>query len=375
MKLGRSVLHESFILSTLGIDILRSFFLATVAILSSVAVTHAAAPDDIGQSGAAPYGLCDVYGDAFFYRPGTRHCARTSGLAIAERWRGLVPTKGDAGASAATDLGSIYVTPLLFSYTASLGPRFSTLAPPPPSANAPVSGRAPVGAQENSEIAGTIKLNEPWFAAPFRNVVPQTPSGSETNGAIQGNKEMITAGDKLWLQAAFDRGPQKHAAGDNLNGAYGSLDNAAPSAPVSAEGFNFGWNAQQPTDCVYTDVTAASATCNKPGDTSLSGAFKHYWAPDLSSTVSGTSLSTDYDPKALEGFGGLTPGDTQETTRGLDIGTQFMYLRLTQSSGAGHVADVTGTNPNAVAPTEKPSSSANPAPGQNEGRIRVRSGD
>jgi hypothetical protein len=361
-------------------DILRSFLLGTVVILSSVAVTNAAARKDVDvdATAPAPYGLCDLYGDAFFYRPGTRHCVRTSGLAFAARWRALLPAKSESGASLFADhavwgeaAGSVYTTPLLFAYTAPLGDGFSTLALVPTS-NAASSDQKTAGTQENSEIAGTIKLDEPWAAAPFQRVVPQTPSGSETNGGLQGNKEMITAGDKLWLQAAFDKGPQKHAADDNLNWAYGSLDSTKPSAPVSPEGFDFGWNAQLPTDCVYNGVTAASATCDKPWSASMSGAFKHYWAPDLSATVSGTSLSTDYDPKALEGFGGLTPGDTQESTpRGLDIGTQFMYLRLTQSSQAGHVADVTGTSPNAGIPANKPNPSENQAPGQNEGRIRV----
>ncbi len=297
----------------------------------------------------APYGLCDLYGDAFFYRPGTHHCVRTSGFAFAARWRALLPAKSESGESLFADrpiwgeAGSVYATPLLFAYTAPLGDGFSTLALAPTSANAPGSDQGTSGTKENSEIAGTIKLDEPWAAAPFQGVVPQTPSGSESeaNAGLQGNKDMITAGDKLWLQAAFDKGPQKHAADDNLNWAYGALNPAQPSAPVSPEGFDFGWNAQLPTDCVYTGVTAASATCDRPWGGSMSGALKHYWAPDLSATVSGTSLSTDYDPKALEGFGGLvTSGDTQETTsmKGLDIGTQFMYLRLSQSNQAGHVA-------------------------------------
>lgn len=383
MKLGRRSPRESLILSTLGTDRLRSLFLGAVVILASVAVTNAAARKYVDEDAIAPapYGVCDLYSDAFFYRPGSHRCVRTSGLAFAARLRALVPAKSETGETLFMDrpiwgeAGFVYATPLLFVYTAPLGDGFSTLALAPPCANAPGSDQAAAGANENSQIAGTMKLDEPWTAAPFQGVVPQTPSGSETNGALQGNKEMITAGDKLWLQATFDKGPQKHAADDNLNWAYGSLNAAQPSAPVSPQGFDFGWNAQLPTDCVYTGVTAASATCDKPGDASMSGAFKHYWAPDLSATVSGTSLSTDYDPKALEGFGGLvTPGDTQESTsmKGLDIGTQFMYLRLSQSNQPGHVADVAGTSPNAAGvPAEKTNPSGNTAPGQNEGRIRV----
>ncbi len=97
MKLGRRLLRESLILSTLGTDRLRSLFLGTVVILSSVAVTNAAARKDVDEDAIAPvpYGFCDFYGDAFFYRPGTHHCVRTSGLAFTARWRALLPAKAE----------------------------------------------------------------------------------------------------------------------------------------------------------------------------------------------------------------------------------------------------------------------------------------
>jgi hypothetical protein len=119
MTLGRGLLRKSLILSTLGMDILRSLFLATVVILSSVEVTNAAARKDIEQDATAPapYGVCDLYSDAFFYRPGTHHCVRTSGLAFAARLRALLPAKRETGETLFADgpiwdaAGSVYATP------------------------------------------------------------------------------------------------------------------------------------------------------------------------------------------------------------------------------------------------------------------------
>ncbi|HEY1735407.1 MAG TPA: hypothetical protein VGG12_02050 [Methylovirgula sp.] len=375
MTLGRSVLRSLF--STLAAHRLQSLALGMAAILASVAMGHAASRKETNQDATAlaPYGACGPYGGVFFYRPGTHRCLKTSDFALAERFL-APPTKAESGDSLFADrpfwadAGFVYATPLLFAYTVPFGEKFSTLTIE--QAAASTSGAQQTSAtDETTNIAGTMKLDEPWTAAPFQGVVPQAAG---PGGALQGNKDMIAVGDQLWLQAAFDKGSQKNSSDSNPDLAYGTLNPAQSNVPLSPEGFDFGWNAQSPTDCVYTGLTAASATCDKPWGGSMSGALKHYWAPDLSSTVSGTSLSTGYDPKALEGFGGLTSSDAQEdlSMGGLDIGTQYMYLRLTQSNQIGHVADVIGATPNpAAAPPPKPNPSENPTDSQNEGRIRV----
>lgn len=257
---------------------------------------------------------------------------------------------------------------------------------------APTSSQAP-------DIVGNIRLDQPWGALQLSgaahqihsNLYPMLPNGtlgasvnakSDFGMAVQGglelNTDMISPGDKLWLQAAFEKGATSYTNGNNL-----ASDYAPSSGPrlygtgVSPQDYNFGWDPQLPMDCVYTGVSALSATCEKPWGFSFTGVFKHNWTPDLSSSVFGSYLTTSYDPNALAGLGGAVGVvDTKETRiggslvwtpiKGLDIGTEFMYLHLSQSTPAGLAPNYGSTSLNA---SGVPSFKANN--NEYEGRIRV----
>lgn len=256
----------------------------------------------------------------------------------------------------------------------------------------PTSAAAP-------DIVGNMRLDQPWGAAQLTGASHQirsdlygtTPAGtlagasnsnSDFGFAVQGglefNTDMIAPGDKLWLQAAYDKGAYSYVGGDNLASAYAPANGSHYfGTGISPQDYNFGWDPQLPSDCVYTGVTAATANCEKPWGFAFTGAFKHYWTPILSSAVFGSYLSTGYDASALAGLGGAVGvADAKETRiggslvwtpiKGLDIGTEFMYLHLSQSTPAGLAPNYGAT-----------SLSASGVPGfknnsnEYEGRIRV----
>jgi hypothetical protein len=301
--------------------------------------------------------------------------------------------------------GSDATVPLL-AYTATFGNGFSTTL----SFEDHYWRRAAIGStianyqarpasQAVPDIVGNIRLDQPWGSAQFSGAVHQVKSdlfattatgalGSEANAtsdfgfAVQGglefNTDMIAPGDKLWLQAAYEKGASSYVDGSNLASAYGPVsgDHYLGSG-ISPQDYNFGWNPQLPSDCVYTGLTAATSTCEKSSGFSFTGAFKHYWTPTLSSAVFGSYLSTNYDPNALAGLGGAVGAvDTKETriggslvwtpVKGLDIGTEFMYLHLSQSSPAGLAPNYGSTSLSAAGvPVFRSESN------EYEGRIRV----
>lgn len=301
--------------------------------------------------------------------------------------------------------GSNATLPLL-AYTATFGNGFSTTLSfedhdwRRAGVGSTVAGYQGVaGGQSIPDVVGNIRLDQPWGAAQLSGAAHQIRSnlyatsptgglGAETNstsdfgGAVQGglefNTDTIAPGDKLWLQAAFERGAAGYVTGNNLASAYGSSNGQRNfGIGISPQDYNFGWDPQSPSDCIYTGLTAATATCDKSWGFAFTGAFKHYWAPDLSSSVFGSYLSMNYDPNALAGLGGAVGvSDTQETRiggslvwtpiKGLDIGTEFMYLHLSQSTPAGVAPNYGATGVGAAGvPAFK--NNAN----EYEGRIRV----
>ena len=249
------------------------------------------------------------------------------------------------------------------------------------------------------DIVGNLRLDQPWGAiqlsgaahqirsnlfgtTPAGNLAGRANSNSDFGFAVQGglefNTDMIAPGDKLWLQAAYEKGAYSYVGGDNRASAYGPVTGSRYfGSGISPQDYNFGWNPQLPSDCVYTGLTAATATCGKSSGFAFTGAFKHYWTPTLSSAVFGSYLSTNYDANALNGLGGAVGvADTKETRiggslvwtpiKGLDIGTEFMYLHLSQSTPAGIAPNYGATSLSAAGvPTFKNNSN------EYEGRIRV----
>ncbi|MGO9135228.1 MAG: porin [Methylovirgula sp.] len=256
----------------------------------------------------------------------------------------------------------------------------------------PTSSQAP-------DVVGNIRLDQPWGSIQLSGAMHEIRSnlyatttggglgaaansnsdfGMAVQGGLEFNTDMIAPGDKLWLQAAFEKGAPSYTNGNNLASEYApSTGPRFLGTGVSPQDYNFGWDPQLPTDCIYTGVTAVTATCEKPWGFSFTGAFRHNWTPDLSSSVFGSYLSTNYDPNALMGLGGAVGvSDTQETRlggslvwtpiKGLDIGTEFMYLHLSQSNPAGLAPNYGSTSLNAAGvPAFKSNNN------EYEGRIRV----
>jgi hypothetical protein len=374
MKLGQSFLRESFLLC-----LFRRAILAALLVGSSLPFSVDAKAADLWNA-AAPLsfaGVCDSDENGSFVLPGTQDCFEIGGLvhpdaSLSENGSRDMIVDALLESGVLGESQDVAITRLVFAYTAPLGEDFSTTLTfePQPQAASPAPG--PSGTQDNSSFVADITLDRPWEQGVHAEF------GSEVKGGFEFSTDMIAAGDKMWLQAAFEKSPENSVASDNLKWAFAPKSG---DASVSPQGYNFGWNPQAPSDCVYSGVAAAAANCNKPGSLSIEGALKHYWAPDLSSTVSGTNLSTDYDPNALARLGG-TVGDTQETRvggssvampmKGLDLGTEFMYLRLTQENAAAHPPKEGGTSLNADnAPAPKTGASENENHPQGENRIRV----
>jgi hypothetical protein len=259
--------------------------------------------------------------------------------------------------------------------------------------------QAEPGTQRVPDLVGNIRLDQPWGAAQLSGAAHQVRSdlfattdtgalgaeaksnsdfGFAVQGGLEFNTDMIAPGDKLWLQAAYEKGAVSYVDGDNLASAYAPGNGSRNfGVGISPQDYNFGWNPQLPSDCIYTGLTAATSTCAKSSGFSFTGAFKHYWTPTLSSAVFGSYLSTNYDPNALAGLGGAVGAvDTKETRiggslvwtpiKGLDIGTEFMYLHLSQSTPAGLAPNYGSTSLNAAGvPAFRNESN------EYEGRIRV----
>ncbi|HET6376340.1 MAG TPA: porin, partial [Methylocella sp.] len=232
------------------------------------------------------------------------------------------------------------------------------------------------------EIAGNLRLDQPWGALQVSEAahqiraslfgagalspapgVPALPAGFTlpyafpvltTNSygfavqvGMQLNADYLSPGDKLWLQAAYEKGAFGYIAGNNLANAYGAVSqNRTMGAGFVPEPSVAGWNPQINSDCVFT----GSGTCEQPWGWNITGAYKHSWLPILSSAIYGSYLEVHYPANALAGVGGAVGVSNLKETRGgtnlmgtphrgFDIGTEFMYVHLNQMRPAGLAPD------------------------------------
>ncbi len=263
----------------------------------------------------------------------------------------------------------------------------------------------PAGARV-PEIVGNLRLDQPWGsvqisaaahqvrASLFQGaalspipVLPPFPAGvtppyafpaltSNSYGfavqaGVQLNLDYLSPGDKLWLQAAYERGAFGYIAGNNFANAYGSVSqNRYMGSGFVSLPYIAGWNPQINSDCVFTGTGA----CEQQWGWDITGAYKHYWLPILSSAIYGSYLEVHYPANALAGLGGAVGVSNLKETRvgtnlvwtplkGFDVGAEFMYLHLNQTRP-------TGLAPNpALNAQGLPSFSANT--NVYEGRLRV----
>ncbi len=246
------------------------------------------------------------------------------------------------------------------------------------------------------EIVGNLRLDQPWGAVQlsaaahqvraslFANTALATPPttfafpaltsnsyGFAVQGGVQLNADYLSPGDKLWLQATYEKGAFGYIAGTNLAYDFGAVNqNRFPGSGFTPLDYGPGWNPQINSDCVFT----GSGACEQQSGWDITGAYKHYWLPILSSAVFGSYLEVHYPANALNGFGGavgvsnLKEGRVGTNLvwtplRGFDIGAEFIYRHLNQTRPAGLAPDstLTATGLPAFQPNKN----------QYEGRLRV----
>ena len=226
------------------------------------------------------------------------------------------------------------------------------------------------------EIVGNLRLDQPWgaaqlsaaahqvdaslFAASALTTPPTTYAfpaltsnsfGFAVQGGVQLNADYLSPGDKLWLQAAYEKGAFGYIAGNNLAYGYGSVNqNRFPGAGITPLDGVPGWNPQINSDCVFT----GSGACEQQWGWDITGAYKHYWLPILSSAIYGSYLEVHYPANALAGFGGAVGVSNLKEARigtnlvwtplrGFDIGAEFMYVHLNETRPVGLAPDSTLT--------------------------------
>ncbi len=242
------------------------------------------------------------------------------------------------------------------------------------------------------EIVGNLRLGQPWGAVQLSAAAhqlrdslfaltaltaPPTPlafpalASNSFGFAVQGvqlNAGYLSPGDKLWLQAAYEKGAFGSIAGSNYAFSYGSVDQTrSGGTPLDYGG---GWNPQVDSGCGF----AASGLCERQWGWDITGAYKHYWLPILSSAIYGSYLEVHYPADALAGFGGGAGVSNLKEARvggnlvwtplkGFDLGAESMYVHLNQPRPAGVASDKT-FSANGL-PAFQPNDN------QSEGRLRI----
>jgi hypothetical protein len=267
-------------------------------------------------------------------------------------------------------------TTQLLAYTATFGDGFSTtLSIEDSNARRGVIGSVITGEQafyagpRAPDLVGNLRLDQSWgsaqltaaeheirtdiFAPPAAVAPPANYSwpvgtsnewGFAAQGGVSFNLPFLSPGDKLWLQATYEKGAIGYITGNNLAYTSGSANPVPGYANGTAEGLNSsaGWDPQYAQDCTWT----ATGRCEQQWGFAFTGALKHYWNPNLSSALFGSYMEQHYGADALAGLGGaIGPSNLKEVRAGtnliwspmlgLDIGGEFMYERLSLSTPAG----------------------------------------
>jgi hypothetical protein len=234
-------------------------------------------------------------------------------------------------------------------------------------AQAPGAAPSQGAAQQNK--APGISRDAP--AAPS-DVPPSSKSyafpaarGSSYGFAVQGgaqlNVDYLSPSDKLWLQAAYEKGAFGYVAGNHLGFAEdpAKADGSAGHEAAAIDG----WDPQIQADCVVAGALNGNApgggACEPQAGGDAAAGLKDYRLPTLSSASYGSYLQMNYPANALKGFGGAAGVSNLKETRvgganlawtpfkGLDIGAEFMYVHVTDTRPVGVAANAQG-NSNSV---------------------------
>ncbi|MGH6840839.1 MAG: porin, partial [Methylocella sp.] len=257
------------------------------------------------------------------------------------------------------------------------------------------SFQARPGGSRVPEIVGNLRLDQPWGTVQLPGAAHQvraslfgatalaTPPtsfafpalatnsyGFAVQGGVRLNVDYLSPGDKLWLQAAYEKGAVSYILGNNLAYSHGSGKQNQPGSAGTLLDYGGGGNPQINSQCVFT----GGGTCEQHSGWDINGAHKHYWLPILSSAIYGSYMEMHYPNNALNGFGGAAGVSNIKDARigthlawtplkGFDIGAEFMYAHLNETRPAGLAPDSTLTA--AGLPAFQPNNT------QYEGRLRI----
>jgi hypothetical protein len=204
---------------------------------------------------------------------------------------------------------------------------------------------------------------------------PSNTLGLGVRGGVQPNMDYLSAGDRLWLQAAYE------------NGAYtGGAANGTASASTEADAARFGRVILAPFDSVSGWRPQARANCAWSNDTACEHRSKRdagadeperSLLPTFSSGGLGSPQDVRYSTSAIAGFGGAVAMPKLDESRGspsfvgmpisgFDIGAEFMYINVKQARPAAAPATSAPGNP---AATGTPPAASDP--NRSPGRLRV----
>lgn len=155
---------------------------------------------------------------------------------------------------------------------------------------------------------------------------------------VQFNLDSLSPGDKLWLEAAYEKGAISYLE-SNLVFSNGTV-NADRSVGMVTPNYGIGWQHGQDYDCVLVPA----GYCEQQNGFVAVASFKHYWLPTLSSSFYGSFMRVNYGAAAINSVGGgIGATSYQEEilgsnliwtpVKGLDIGGEFDYYRMTTLTG------------------------------------------
>lgn len=259
-----------------------------------------------------------------------------------------------------------------------------------------------------SEIVGNLRLDQPWDAVklsgtaqaqqtshfqakalptitplpspsgispPFAlPALTSDPHGFTLQGGVQANRDYLSPGDKLWLQAAYEKGASRDVAGNGSANANSSVSQSlTPVSKFALDTYSAGRFPQINFNCIF----AGSSKCEQQSSWDITGAYKNYWLPILKSTTFGSTLEVRNQGDAPSIIGSAAGGSNLKAARieqslfrsplrGFDIGADYMYAHLSQARPAAPAMD------SGVTAGGLPGFSPNPD--AYEGRLRVQHG-
>jgi hypothetical protein len=217
----------------------------------------------------------------------------------------------------------------------------------------------PASADPQAALASIAPFPSPKELAPPYALPALTGSSNEfaAQGGGQSNLDYLSPGDKLWLQAAYEKAPPSYAAGN-------------PQVSLS-QNYVAGWSPQINFTCAFAD----RRKCDQQSSWDITGAYKNYWLPILNSTPFGSTLEVRNGVETPGGSAGtagstsvsgalIEPSLFRSPLTGFDIGAEYMYARVSQSRPAGAaIGNATARGLPAFSPT-----------GVYDGRLRVQRG-